>query len=675
MNRDDVLCKKAIQDFWNNERELIKQGKGTRDWTPQQQLDIMAYKQNGTERKNAGVPKDETGKAFEGQHMKSAEEHPEYQGQASNIQALTRNEHLAAHEGGWTNATNWYFDPEAGEKSEFGDSEPTKPEPRGLSDPYIADNNKMISDPYEEFSTIIGNAGASPKREYPPPNSASMRAGEKNQGGESGMKIIDVGKMKIAPFEFDSLLEVKIEKKLNDHSTLYACGIIKDEKKFTPVTDNNEDVKIRCENDGAPYFSGVLQRVKVTCVDAVYRLEIFAISNTILLDTVKHKRSFQDNAQTYQKIIEEVIAASSGDVTYNADAVTVDNIILQYNETDWELAKRLASHTNDVLVPIIDDVPAFYFGVPDKGSAKLESKNYSMSKDFDAIRHFDAPSSIEASKDAAPLQLTADDVTLYNVGTDEFVCDIGEKINMNGTDLHVCKLSLSFINSALSIMYTLCTKKAVSNPKFYNSAITGLVLDGKVTEVEDDTLKLKLDNEKKRGVEKDTGEKHFFKYATGYSMETHTGWYVMPEENDIVQLFFPSEDEKFAYATSAIRQEDTEKTMDHLVKYWRTSFGREIKMDKDEILISAVDDETFIRIHKEDGGDGDSLGLEIITPNRVLVKSGSKVTIQSDENMTISTPKEMCVNAGKTMKISGGSSSIILGNSGIDLHGKEVRQN
>ena len=158
-------------------------------------------------------------------------------------------------------------------------------------------------------------------------------------------------------------------------------------------------------------------------------------------------------------------------------------------------------------------------------------------------------------------------------------------------------------------------------------------------------------------------------------MENHTGWYVMPEEGDIVQLLFPLEDEKFAYAASSVRQEDTDKTVDHLVKYWRTSFGREIKMDKDEILISTVDDETFIRIHKEDGDDGDSLGIEIKTPNRVLVKSGSKVTIQSDDNMTIKTPKEMYIDAGKMMKISGGNSSIILGNSGIDLHGKEVRQN
>jgi len=40
------------------------------------------------------------------------------------------------------------------------------------------------------------------------------------------VKLIDVGKINISPFEFESILEVRIEKALNEHSTLYACGIV-----------------------------------------------------------------------------------------------------------------------------------------------------------------------------------------------------------------------------------------------------------------------------------------------------------------------------------------------------------------------------------------------------------------------------------------------------------------
>ena len=43
------LGDQAVQDFWDNERELIKQGKGTRDWTIEQQQTIMNMGKNGEE--------------------------------------------------------------------------------------------------------------------------------------------------------------------------------------------------------------------------------------------------------------------------------------------------------------------------------------------------------------------------------------------------------------------------------------------------------------------------------------------------------------------------------------------------------------------------------------------------------------------------------------------------
>lgn len=62
---------KAVREAWNKELELVQEGKGTREWTPEQQKDIL----------EKGRAYDEKGKAFEGQHMKSAEMYPEYQGE------------------------------------------------------------------------------------------------------------------------------------------------------------------------------------------------------------------------------------------------------------------------------------------------------------------------------------------------------------------------------------------------------------------------------------------------------------------------------------------------------------------------------------------------------------------------------------------------------------------
>ena len=75
MSRRTAESNKAILAAWNKEQELVQEGKGTREWTPKQQQDIL----------EKGKAYDDDGVAFQGQHMKSAEMYPEYQGEPGNI--------------------------------------------------------------------------------------------------------------------------------------------------------------------------------------------------------------------------------------------------------------------------------------------------------------------------------------------------------------------------------------------------------------------------------------------------------------------------------------------------------------------------------------------------------------------------------------------------------------
>ena len=125
MSRRTAESNKAIIAAWNKEQELVQEGKGTREWTPQQQQDIL----------DKGKAYDEDGVAFQGQHMKSVEKYPEYQGDPENIQFLTRAEHLEAHDGNWRNPTNWHFNPVTKEKTDFGDGKFIPCEIIQLADP------------------------------------------------------------------------------------------------------------------------------------------------------------------------------------------------------------------------------------------------------------------------------------------------------------------------------------------------------------------------------------------------------------------------------------------------------------------------------------------------------------------------------------------------------------
>lgn len=149
MSRRTAESNKAILAAWNKEQELVQEGKGTREWTPKQQQDIL----------EKGKAYDDDGIAFQGQHMKSAEMYPEYQGDPGNIQFLTRAEHLEAHNGNWRNPTNWYFNPVTKEKFDFGDGPfiPCKviqlPEPIMNPSITIEQKEEPLTKPIEKVET------------------------------------------------------------------------------------------------------------------------------------------------------------------------------------------------------------------------------------------------------------------------------------------------------------------------------------------------------------------------------------------------------------------------------------------------------------------------------------------------------------------------------------------
>lgn len=127
MSRRTAEASKVIAAAWNNEKQLVLEGKGTRDWTPSQQQDIV----------DKGKAYDDNGKAFEGHHMKSVEKYPEYQGEPGNIQFLNRQEHQEAHGGNFQNPTNGYFDPVTKITKDFGDNPYEPCEIINLSKPMV----------------------------------------------------------------------------------------------------------------------------------------------------------------------------------------------------------------------------------------------------------------------------------------------------------------------------------------------------------------------------------------------------------------------------------------------------------------------------------------------------------------------------------------------------------
>ena len=164
MSRRTSEANKAIAQAWEQEKQRVSEGNGTRDWTQEQQKDILEH----------GKAYDDNGKAFEGQHMRSVEMHPECQGDPNNIQFLTREEHLAAHDGNWKNPTNWYYDPVTKTKADFGDGPIIPCKEIELSDPVrVPEMPQANEEPAEEKTEAKEEPVKKPMEDKPPKQAAT----------------------------------------------------------------------------------------------------------------------------------------------------------------------------------------------------------------------------------------------------------------------------------------------------------------------------------------------------------------------------------------------------------------------------------------------------------------------------------------------------------------------
>lgn len=166
MSNRTSAANKAIALAWSKEQQLVREGKGTRDWTPEQQQDIL----------DRGKAYGDDGKAFEGHHMKSAEKHPEYQGDLENIQFLSRAEHFAAHDGNFQTPTNGYFDPTTGETSNFGLSKYEPCEILELSEPIISTSDQAQNTTCNTETSTTENVGDT-KAVIPPGSISTSKNG------------------------------------------------------------------------------------------------------------------------------------------------------------------------------------------------------------------------------------------------------------------------------------------------------------------------------------------------------------------------------------------------------------------------------------------------------------------------------------------------------------------
>ena len=347
------------------------------------------------------------------------------------------------------------------------------------------------------------------------------------------------------------------------------------------------------------FLNGVISKLRIKETKAgALAVELLCSSKSILLDRIPRYRSFQDPTLTYTDIAQEVNKNyNDGETLVNVgeDMQAVPRMTIQYNETDWEYLKRIASYTgqplmansNKVLVGFFKNMPAqtpnltySYFGKEteeERTYYRVEGTEvYSVSTPIKLkIRNRVSGEEVENDYYVIESRIYNDGNTLkceYKLGkqTDYFVDPIPhEKIRgavIEARTVHIARTDESKSEhgrtdgSSDNLEGRTIGAKPLNKyiEKTENNQNENIKEKVKIKDIAVMTLNLTeglMDLvENGQSFEDKYAGKSYFPYVTPYS-QSNTGFTPAPEANDRVALYFPNGNETHAIVLGAVNND------------------------------------------------------------------------------------------------------------------------
>ena len=408
-------------------------------------------------------------------------------------------------------------------------------------------------------------------------------------------------------------MKLEIDSRIGEHTVakIKYIGSVNQLSLYDALIDRKGDKEIKilgrsniADNTGNStekiFLNGVIKELQINETTAgALTVEITAISKSVLLDRIPRYRSFQAPTLTYSVIAEEIngnYGPNDGKiVNVGEDMQIVPRMTIQYNETDWEYLKRIASYTGQPVMAYSDKVfVGFFKNIP----AQTPNLKYSQfGKRTKEERTYFKITGTEVYPVATPIKLktrnrvSGEEVEndyyvlenkIYNEGNtlkceyilgkqiDYFVDPIPhEKIRgavIEARTVHIARTDESKSNHGRTdgSSDNLEGRKIGAKPlnkyieKVENSQNENLKERVKASDIAVMTLNLtegllKL-GENGQSFEDKYAGKSYFPYITPYS-QSNTGFTPAPEVNDRVALYFPNGNETHAIVLGAVNND------------------------------------------------------------------------------------------------------------------------
>lgn len=508
-----------------------------------------------------------------------------------------------------------------------------------------------------------------------------------NQTGQNAEVLSSVGpsvtghKLRFVPFDFSQFQAIKLWHTINDHAVLYIKGVLAPQSddakqaddKIIQDTNTTAAALYSVDEQGNVeiVFKGIIRNIKQTQTADVKTIEVEIVSPSYLMDITKMSRSYQQMTATYDDILAIVAQQGVQAQIINCEPTKqTGKLIVQFLETPWNFAKRLASHFNTGLVALrtSDDIQ-IYFGVP-KGqeSKEISVAAYSVNKDLGDYRRTTANDVVHSSPN-----LNDSDFVCYQVQSFDRL-SIGDPVTFLNYSLFVRDVSAVLERGALKYTYTLVSPNGLKQKDIFNERLIGVSLMATVKTITNDQIKAHI---YEIDQEWDEQTDWYFPYSTVYSTPSGSGWYMMPEPGDTVKIHFGNHREEDAVASSSVDRDESlnrqneassgggtadEPRSDPDKKSISNVHGKEILLTPDGIYITNQAGQIYINLTDADG---------------ITIMSSLDINLQAAQNVIISAGQNLSLIAGEKLTLNCGPSAAIQADKGgnIDIFGTEVKTN
>lgn len=423
---------------------------------------------------------------------------------------------------------------------------------------------------------------------------------------------VSFDKLSISGIEFESVLKLQINQKVNAHATAELdLEVLKEVgQQYMQEVHEKEIVTI-----GVPevVFAGVIQKITLNYEEYYCVLNLQLVSTTILWDIQKISRSYQVLGDSYSQIMIKSTNELGVIEFYGKDIVTT-GMVVQYRETIWEFILRLAAECGEpIYVDPASEDPHIVIGV--QNSSTIYNNVTATSNASGTYGGY------------MPLCGTTSDGK--NISSTSSVMQNGELITTYG----------SVTTDAMIV--------PEARPRF-----AGRVMSGIVKAVTKDLVKVHITD---LDSEYDVATTVWIPYSTLYSSEANgAGIYCMPIEGDPVRVFFPTDNPSDAFASSAatvrgIREDSAEKC-------FTTPDGMTVLLGKDGIHVYSNKKWTYILLDK-------SGEIQIVSEQNIIIRAKQNIAMQAIEGQIyLKSDKKICLATGKSMLAIGEDDVVMVSN-------------